>query len=166
MGKIYLAEHDRLGRKVAVKVIRPDRASAETRDRFRREQAALARLHQTHIVSIYAAGEEGPLHYFAMPYIEGAALRHVVEAAGRETAGSLSKTPTLGELAEKLVAVSDYAGEASTAAQVPLGPPTPPQPRHRPLKLRNRISGPWPRPWRTRQRLSITPTTPRSCTAT
>jgi eukaryotic-like serine/threonine-protein kinase len=102
MGEIYLAEHERLGREVAVKVIRPDRASPVARDRFQREQRALARLHQTHVVPIYAAGEDGPVHYFAMPFIKGAALHHVIRTArDLETAQPHGKTPTLGKLAER-----------------------------------------------------------------
>src|SRR5438270_776334 len=48
MGRVYEAVDERLGRRVAVKAIRPDRASPAAIDRFRREQRALARLHQTH----------------------------------------------------------------------------------------------------------------------
>lgn len=78
MGEIYEAYHERLQRRVAVKIIRQGRISPEAHARFVREQQTLARLHQTHIVPIHAAGEEGPLQYFAMPYIEGAALHHAV----------------------------------------------------------------------------------------
>ena len=49
-------------------------------NRFRREERALARLHQTHIVPVFAAGEEAGLQYFAMQYIDGASLGHVVNA--------------------------------------------------------------------------------------
>jgi serine/threonine protein kinase len=100
MGEVYEAEQERLRRRVAVKVIRHGRISGQARARFLREQMVLARLHQTHIVPIHTAGEEGPLQYFAMPFIEGAPLHHVVRTAfARETAGRHSKTPTLGELA-------------------------------------------------------------------
>src|SRR5947209_4900642 len=55
MGWVYEARHDRLNRRVAVKTIRPDRASPTARDRFVREQLVLARLHYTHVVSILEA---------------------------------------------------------------------------------------------------------------
>jgi serine/threonine protein kinase/WD40 repeat protein len=112
MGQVYEARHDRLNRRVAVKTIRPDRASPAAVDRFRREQRALARLHQTHIVSIFEAGEQGPLHYFAMPYIDGAPLSSVVQTALRhETSVAPSQTPSLGKLAEQLAGERRKAGE-------------------------------------------------------
>src|SRR6266404_4755202 len=74
MGEIYEAEQLDLKRSVALKVIRPDKADDQTRARFAREREVLARLHQTHIVPVFASGEESGLQYYAMQYIEGAAL--------------------------------------------------------------------------------------------
>jgi serine/threonine protein kinase/WD40 repeat protein len=100
MGKIYEAIQEPLGRRVVVKTIRRGRIAPQVRARFLREQTVLARLHQTHIVPIHAAGEEGSLQYFAMPYIEGAALHHVVRAVRRlDRSHSGSRTPTLAEIA-------------------------------------------------------------------
>lgn len=130
MGEIYLAEHDRLHRQVAVKVIRPGRTTEAALERFRREQRALARLHQTHIVPIYAAGEEGSIRYFAMPYIEGAALRHVIDAVSlQETAASHPPTPPLHVLAEQLSGSS--SGDAPTGETAPAAPPSAGPPRIR-----------------------------------
>ncbi|MCI0639686.1 MAG: protein kinase [Gemmataceae bacterium] len=99
MGEIYRAKHERLGRTVAIKVIRQGRVSPQVRERFMREQSVLARLHQTHIVPIHTAGEEGPLQYFVMPFIDGASLYHVVAAArDHETSRPGEKTPPLGVL--------------------------------------------------------------------
>jgi serine/threonine protein kinase len=58
MGEVYEAVQEPLGRRVVVKTIRRGRSSPQMRERFIREQAVLARLHQTHIVPIHAAGEE------------------------------------------------------------------------------------------------------------
>jgi eukaryotic-like serine/threonine-protein kinase len=103
MGDIYEAVQDRLNRRVAVKTIRRGRISPQARGRFFREQRVLARLHQTHIVPIHTAGEEGDLLYFAMPFIDGAALHHVVQAAAAfETRGPGSKTPSLAKLADRV----------------------------------------------------------------
>jgi tRNA A-37 threonylcarbamoyl transferase component Bud32 len=89
---------------VAVKVIRRGRVSHEFRGRFRQEQRVLARLHQTHVVPIHAAGEDGDLQYFAMPYIEGAALHHVVRAVyQRETVPGRGKTTSLSQVVDSLV---------------------------------------------------------------
>jgi serine/threonine protein kinase/WD40 repeat protein len=101
MGEIYEAFHERLQRRVAVKIIRQGRASPISRERFLREQRVLAQLHQTHIVPIHTAGEEGPLQYFAMPHIQGAALSHVVKSAlAFESSNPKSKTPSLAKLAD------------------------------------------------------------------
>jgi serine/threonine protein kinase/WD40 repeat protein len=117
MGELYEAQQERVGRRVVVKIIRRGRISPQTRDRFLREQEVLAKLHQTNIVPIYAAGEEGRLQYYAMPYIDGAALDHVVRAAwDAKTAQPGSKTPTLVELAEKLARPTGEAAPASESS--------------------------------------------------
>src|SRR5207245_1792537 len=85
--------------------IRHGHISNDARDRFLREQTVLAQLHQSHIVPIYAAGEQGDLQYFAMPYIDGAALHHVIAAARNlESTESGSKTLRLAKLAAMVTA--------------------------------------------------------------
>src|SRR5947209_17191136 len=59
MEKVYLAWQPRLNRKVAIKTVRGGRSTPDARERFLRQQRVLAGLHQTHIVPIFAAGEEG-----------------------------------------------------------------------------------------------------------
>jgi serine/threonine protein kinase/WD40 repeat protein len=114
MGVILEAEQEPLGRRVAVKIIRPDRVSPSLEARFRREQKVLAALHQTHIVPIHAAGTEGDLHYFAMPFLKGATLQEVIQSVSAGFPGETQgRIPTLAEVAERL---SDQAGEKSTAS--------------------------------------------------
>ena len=82
MGEVYEAEEDVLHRRVAVKTIRPGKATDPALlERFDRERRVLARLHDTHIVPIFATGKEGDLLYFAMPYIPGVALNKVISTA-------------------------------------------------------------------------------------
>jgi serine/threonine protein kinase/WD40 repeat protein len=82
MGEVYEAEEDVLRRRVAVKTIRPGKATDPALlERFDRERRVLARLHDTHIVPIFATGQEGDLLYFAMPYIPGVALSQVIRTA-------------------------------------------------------------------------------------
>ena len=104
MGTIYEAIQEPLGRQVAVKTIRrPDNhLTGALQARFLREQKVLARLHHTHIVPIHAAGQEDGLQYFAMSYIDGAPLHHVVRTARlHESSSHRSKatTPSLAALA-------------------------------------------------------------------
>ena len=126
MGELYEAEQEPVGRSVVVKIIRRGRISPQTRDRFLREQEVLAKLHQTNIVPIYAAGEEGRLQYYAMPYIDGAALDHVVRAAwDAKTAQPDSKTRTLVELAGKLARPMGEPEPASATGVPTAAEPTP-----------------------------------------
>ncbi|WP_019929878.1 serine/threonine-protein kinase [Nocardia sp. BMG111209] len=72
MGVVYLAEHPRLPRRDAVKVLDPvlgrDR---EFRSRFLREAELAARVDHSNVVSIYDRGAEGDLLWIAMRYVDG-----------------------------------------------------------------------------------------------
>ena len=90
MGVVYLGEHLRLGRKVAIKVLSPDLANdAMLRERFLRESRAAAALDHPNIVSVYDAGEAGDIAYISMQYIEGgdlaAELRRIGVLDSRDT---------------------------------------------------------------------------------
>src|SRR6266540_205794 len=83
MGVVYLGEHLRLGRKVAVKVLSSELAQdALFRERFLREARAAATLDHPNIVSVYDAGEVGDIAYFSMQYIEGADLAAILRQQG------------------------------------------------------------------------------------
>ncbi|HEV3023178.1 MAG TPA: serine/threonine-protein kinase, partial [Pirellulales bacterium] len=116
MGDIYEAVQQKLNRRVAVKTMTSTRVDPRTRERFLREQRVLAKLHHTHIVPIHTAGEDGPLQYFAMPFIDGAPLHRVVRMVGELRDGqSGSNTPSLVALAGQL-ANESAAGDAALAA--------------------------------------------------
>jgi serine/threonine protein kinase len=84
MGIVYKARELELDRIVALKVIRRDLlASAEAIERFRREAMKTAQLLHPHIVIVYAAGRSGDTHFYAMEYVEGIDLKHLVEQLGR-----------------------------------------------------------------------------------
>ncbi len=71
MGAVHLAEDLRLGRKVAIKVLRPQMASAAFLERFRDEARTVARLDHPGIVRIHDAGQSGPWTYLVMELVEG-----------------------------------------------------------------------------------------------
>jgi eukaryotic-like serine/threonine-protein kinase len=75
MAVVYLAEDQRHGRPVAVKVLRPELAAALGPERFLREIQNAARLRHPHILALYDSGEADGLLYYVMPYVEGKSLR-------------------------------------------------------------------------------------------
>src|SRR3954462_4272778 len=78
----------RLGREVAVKVLRQDLArDPSSQVRFRREAQAAASLNHPAIVAVYDTGEDrtpqGATPYIVMEYVEGETLRDVLRREGR-----------------------------------------------------------------------------------
>lgn len=90
MGVVFKAEHLRLPRHVAIKIIpiRPDE-DPKTLQRFRAEMWAIARMSHPNIVGAIDSGEESDsnpgsprLHYFVMDYVPGESLEERVVNAG------------------------------------------------------------------------------------
>lgn len=79
MGVVYLAEQLALGRRVAVKLIRPEQLYFPgARARFEREAQAVARLAHPGIVQVHTVGDERGLPYIAMELVDGATLSDVL----------------------------------------------------------------------------------------
>ena len=68
MGAVYLARDPRIGRLVAVKVLRVN--SDEMRARFLREAQTGGRLHHQNIVTIYDCGEDAGQLFIAMEFVD------------------------------------------------------------------------------------------------
>lgn len=86
MAEVWLAEDLRLGRWVAVKLLREGFASDQDGDlvqSFDREARVIARLQHPNIVGVYDAGAFEGRHYLVMEYVHGHALRQILEAQGR-----------------------------------------------------------------------------------
>src|SRR2546421_4409455 len=75
MSRVFLAEETRLGRRVVVKVLPPERAAGVSAERFEREIQLAAKLQHPHIVPLLTAGAKGDLLYYVMPHIAGESLR-------------------------------------------------------------------------------------------
>jgi serine/threonine-protein kinase len=77
MGVVYRAEDIDVGRKVALKMIRPDQADyTSVRERFQREATITGRLEHPGIVPVYALGaDQRGEPYYAMRMIRGVSLR-------------------------------------------------------------------------------------------
>jgi formylglycine-generating enzyme required for sulfatase activity/tRNA A-37 threonylcarbamoyl transferase component Bud32 len=83
MGRVFKAEHCRMKRIVALKVIAPELVrSAPARERFRREVEAVARLSSPHIVAAYDAGEADGRDFLVMEHIDGCDLADLVKRQG------------------------------------------------------------------------------------
>jgi serine/threonine protein kinase len=77
MGAVYAAVHPVIGRKVAVKVLRPERmGNPEATERFVREAQAASRVRHPHVVDVHSFGAlpDGRA-YIVMERLEGQTLR-------------------------------------------------------------------------------------------
>ncbi len=78
MGVVYEAWDPRLDRPLALKMIRSEMLDEAGRRRFLLEAQACSRLNHPHVVTVYAAGEEGGNPYMAMELLRGRTLRRVL----------------------------------------------------------------------------------------
>ncbi len=85
MGLVWEAEDPTLHRRLALKMIRPDQLHfSGSRERFRREVEAIARLQHPGIVPIYSVGEDQGIPYFTMELLDGCTLSDALrELSGR-----------------------------------------------------------------------------------
>ena len=83
MGMVFKAQHRRMKRVIALKVLPPSYARSESAVlRFQREVQAVARLGHPNIVAALDADVFNGLHFFAMEYVEGSDLTRLVKAQG------------------------------------------------------------------------------------
>ena len=75
MGEVYRARDTRLERTVAIKVLNAQLvASAELRARFEREAKIISQLQHPHICVLHDVGNEGPIDYLVMEFLQGESL--------------------------------------------------------------------------------------------
>jgi serine/threonine protein kinase len=83
MGQVYKAEHQRMRRIVALKVLPPKAVkSADSIRRFNREVQAAARLSHPNIVTAHDAGQQQGIHYLVMEYVQGSDLSTLIRERG------------------------------------------------------------------------------------
>ena len=109
MGVVYLAEDERLQRKVALKFINPSSAGdAVAQRRLLREAQAASALDNPNIATVYEVGDFGGQFFIAMAYYQGETLK------GRIERGALS----LAEVASIAGHIADGLAAAHAAGVV------------------------------------------------
>lgn len=84
MGTVFKARDKKLGRIVALKVLKPSLARNEKYvERLRREARIVASLNHPNIVAGFDLGHEGGYHFFVMECVEGSSLRELLESWGQ-----------------------------------------------------------------------------------
>src|SRR5205823_9427139 len=77
MGVVYVAFDPQLDRKVALKVLRRDLGSDQSRfaARMLREAKAMARLAHPHVIAVHDVGIDGDRVFLAMELVEGGTIK-------------------------------------------------------------------------------------------
>jgi serine/threonine protein kinase/Tol biopolymer transport system component len=102
MGEVYRAKDTRLGRTVAIKIVRSDAsAGAAFQERLRREAKTISALDHPNICALYDVGHEAGLDYLVMQYVEGETLAAVLANGAMPPEAALA---CAGQIASALAA--------------------------------------------------------------
>jgi serine/threonine-protein kinase len=95
MGSVFRARYTKTGQRVAIKIVAANlTGSDKAMSRFEREADILKQLRHPNIVRLYATGRYHRTPFYAMEYIEGESLDHVMARRGRM---SWEEVATLGK---------------------------------------------------------------------
>ena len=83
MGDVFKAEHNLMGREVAVKVLTRQRSTPDAEANFQREIRLQAKLDHPNLVRAYDAGHDGNVYYLVVEYVPGTDLRRLVRTQGK-----------------------------------------------------------------------------------
>jgi len=103
MATVYLAEDRKHGRRVAVKVLKPDLAASVGAERFLREIRIAARLSHPHILPLLDSGDADGVLYYVTPYVPDGSLRERLRREGRMGVAEAVR------IAREIGAALDYA---------------------------------------------------------
>ena len=108
MGRVYLAEHVKMTRQCAIKVMNPSLVTdTESLQRFAREASNAARILHPNVAAVFDYGEADKIVYLVMEYVDGDSLSTVIARDGpldprraievaRQVADGLSAAHELG----------------------------------------------------------------------
>jgi len=104
-GIVFKAEDTRLGRTVAIKVIKGEGLDQESFARFEQEAKATAGLSHPNIVGIYDIGREGESHYLVLEFVDGPNLGGWI----RSQAGARCDSATTLRISSQMCQALEYA---------------------------------------------------------
>ena len=104
MGVVFLGRDVALDRRVAIKIIKPELATATAAERFVREARILASLNHPNVIPVHRAGESRGLFYYVMEYLEAETLED------RLARGALSAAEAVGIARDVLAALEAAHG--------------------------------------------------------
>ena len=120
MGVVYRAYDKTLQRDAALKMVLAEQTTPQSKRRFLREAAAIARCDHPGITKVYSFGEHAGLPYLAMEYVDGKPLLAFLELARAiSAAGDVETLKRYGYLAEP----SPAEEELPYFLRTPPGPP-------------------------------------------
>jgi len=108
MGRVYLAEHVKMNRQCAIKVMNPSLINdTESATRFSREASNAARILHPNVAAVFDYGEADKVVYLVMEYVDGESLSAIIRREGaleprravdiaRQVADGLSAAHELG----------------------------------------------------------------------
>lgn len=105
MATVYVAEDVRHGRRVAVKVLRPELTAVVGAERFLAEIRTTAALQHPHILPLHDSGDAIGILYYVMPFDEGETLRDRLDRVGQLPVDEAV------QIAGKVAAALEYAHE-------------------------------------------------------
>ena len=127
MGIVYRAREVALDRPVAVKVLRPELATAVARERFLREARLLARLQHPNVVPVHRADERDGLPFYVMDLIEGRTLADRLSAGPLPAGDVATSFPRPAGGARRVPRGRHHPPRREAAQHLPRGQPRPPR---------------------------------------
>lgn len=92
MGVVLEVRHTALGKRFALKLLKPEAISEEAITRFAREARAASSLTSAHVCRVVDVGErEDGIPFMVMEYLEGRDLQTLLEAQGRMDLGEVAR---------------------------------------------------------------------------